>query len=142
MIEIKLAVVILCAICKLVGELWWHNAQRFIMPLILGIGISLVSHVWWLGLTVLPVIGVIVEGYGDKSWFKHIFGDASARGMWLFLICMVVGLGSVITHHLSLWFYIPWCLLGGIWGATTRVLNNKIIAPITGALIGSIIWFI
>lgn len=136
-LTIKIAVEILCAVCKLIGELWWHNAQRFIMPVILGIGISIQTHLWWLGLTVLMAIGPICLGYKD-------FGpsDGFDRGMWLFLIIMSAGLGCLLTGHLAWYLYAPWCIVGGIWGATTRRLLNIVIAPITGLLIGALIWFV
>lgn len=136
--QLKLAVIILCAICKLVGELWWHDAQRFVMPiLILCPIVSIIIHIWWVGLLLLPMIAPLVLGY-------KVYGssDGFDRGMWLFLILVVEGLGLCLTHHLSWFIYVPWCILGGIWGATTRNLWNLIIAPISGAWIGIIILFI
>lgn len=137
MIEIKIAVIVLCAICKLVGELWQHNLQRFVMPIVLAVGISLVSHVWWLGLTCLPMIAPLLMGY-------KVYGpsDGFDRGMWLFLIALVAALGCAITHHVSWFIYVPYCVIAGAWGATTRKLWNVIIAPISGLLIGSIIFFV
>lgn len=146
MIEFQLLIVAICAGCKLIGELWWHNAQRFIMPVVLGIAIAIVSHTWWLGLTVLPSIGIICLGYKDFG-----LGDAGDRGMWLFLIAVLIGLGPLLAYHtvdhvhihfLKWYFYVPYCLVAGIWGATTRNLNNLIIAPISGAWLGVIIFLI
>ncbi len=134
MIEIKIAIVLICAALKFVGEIYWHDAQRFILPIVLAIGVSYVTGCWWLGLTVLPMIGPLTLGY--KTYGSI---DPLARGLWLFVICIVAGLGSVITHHLSLFFYIPICILAGTWGATTRNLWNMIIAPISGIIIGSLI---
>lgn len=134
---VKLTVLSLCAVLKLIGELWWHNAQRWILPAVLGIGVSVVSGIWWLGILVYPCCGVIDLGYKDYGP-----SDGFDRGCWLFMILVVSGLGCLIFHHLSWMFYIPWCILGGIWGATTRNLWNFIIAPITGIIIGSMILFV
>jgi len=134
---IKLAIESIAGTCKFIGELFWHDAQRFILPIFYAIAVSIVSHTWWLGFTVLPMIGALCLGYKD-------FGksDGFARGMWLFLIGLTAGLGPVLTHHLSWFVYVPFCIICGIWGATTRGLWNVIIAPISGALIVSMIWFI
>jgi hypothetical protein len=134
---VKLTVLISCAGLKLLGELSWHNAQRFIMPLIIAVGVSIVCHVWWIGAVCLPMIAPLCMGYKDYGK-----SDGFDRGMWLFLICLTAGLGLTILHHLAWYFYIPYCLVGGIWGATTRGLWNVIIAPLSGALIGSMIFLL
>ena len=136
-LEIKLIVIALCAGCKLIGELWWHNAQRYIMPVIIGIAVSIISQVWWLGIVCLPMIAPIDLGY-------KFYGtsDSFARGMWLFTICLVAGLGITLLHHVSFLYFVPYCILGGAWGATTRNLSNIIIAPVSGILIGSLIFFV
>lgn len=77
--------------------------------------------------------------FGYKVYGKS---DGFDRGAWLFSICGISALGPAITHHLSWIFYVPWCIIGGIWGATTRQLWNVIIAPITGILIGLLVWFV
>lgn len=137
MIEIKIAVLILCVICKLIGELFWHNAQRFIMPVAIGIGVSFISGIWWLGSCSLLMIAPIVLGYKD-------YGPSNGfdRGAWLFVICLVAGLPLVLFHHLPWIFFVPWCVTAGVWGALTRNLWNVIISPVTGALIGLMIFFV
>lgn len=137
MIEIKFIVLVICGVLKLIGELWWHNAQRWIMPAVLGMGVSLVSHIWWLGLLVYPCCIALDLGYKD-------YGPSNGfnRGCWLFVIMAVAGFACTWFHHLSIFFYIPWCIVGGIWGATTRNIWNIIIAPLTGFLIGSMVFFV
>lgn len=137
MLILEIVVVLLCGVCKLIGELWWHNAQRYIMPVMLGVTASIVSHVWWLGFCMLPMIGPLVVGYS-------VYGksDGFDRGMWLFSICFVAGLGLVISQHVVWYFYIPYCILAGIWGGVSRRWWNVVIAPISGMLIGSIILFV
>lgn len=134
---VKLIVISLCAGCKLIGELWWHNAQRFIMPVIIAIGVSIVTHTWWLGATCLPMIGVICLGYKD-------YGPSNGldRGAWMAVICAVAGLGSLIAGHLAWYYYFPYFVLGGAWGSVTRNWWNVIIAPISGFIIGSIIFLV
>lgn len=134
---VKLIVLASCAGCKLIGELWWHNAQRFIMPIILGLGVSIVSHCWWLGLTVLPCIAPICLGY--SAYGKS---DGFDRAVWLMLIIIAEGLGSALTGHLSWFLYVPWVILSAVWGGVTRSWLNLIIAPISGLIIGAMILII
>ena len=133
-LAIKLIVLASCATCKLVGELWWHNAQRFIMPVVLGAGVSLVSHCWWLGLTVLPCIAPLCLGY--KTYGKS---DGFDRAVWLMLVAAAAGLGSAVSGHLSWFLYLPWCVIAAVWGGVTRMWLNLIIAPISGLIIGSLV---
>lgn len=142
MIEIKFIIIAACALLKFIGELFWHDAQRFILPIILGIGISFITHTWWLGFTTLFMIGALVEGYGSNSPLYHSLGDASARGMWMFLVCLLAGLGCFIFHHIGWYFYLPYIILAGIIGSTLRNFNNAIISWISGAWIGIIIFLI
>lgn len=142
MIEIKFIIIALCAFLKFIGEIFWHDAQRFIMPLIIGVGISFISQTWWLGFTSLIMIVALVEGYGSNSPLYKSLGDASARGMWLFLVCVFTGLGAFIFHHLSWYFYIPYTIIGGVLGSTLRNLNNEITSWISGAWIGVIVLLI
>jgi len=101
------------------------------------VAVSYDSHAWWLGLTTLPMIAPLCIGY--KAYGPS---DGFDRGMWLFLIAVAAGLGPAFFHHLSWFLYVPICILAGIWGATTRALWNVIIAPISGIIIVSFIWFI
>lgn len=137
MIEIKIAVIILCAACKIIGELWYHNAQRFIMPLILAIGICIVLHSFWLGFLVLPMIAPLLMGYS-------VYGpsDGFDRAVWLLLICLVEGLGLSVLHHISWFIYVPWVVVAAAWGGVTRSWWNVIIAPISGLIIGAIIFMV
>lgn len=137
MLIVKLTVISLCAVLKLIGELWWHNAQRWILPAVLGAGVSIATGVWWLGILVYPCAVTIDLGYktyGPSNGFD--------RGAWLAVICVVAGLGCAILHHLSLVLYVPYFTLGGIWGGVTRNWLNLVIAPLTGTLIGSLVFLV
>ena len=135
---IQLIVISLCAVCKLIGETVWHNAQRFILPVVLGIGISYITGTWWLGLTILPIMAPISLGYDDYGKWS----DGFDRAMWMFMICVVAGLGCVIAQHLFWLWYGCYCVAGAIWGGVTRKWWNVIISPISGVLIGSIIFLV
>lgn len=137
MIGVEIVVLISCAICKLIGELWWHNAQRFIIPTIIAIGICVVLHSYWLGLLALPMIAPLCFGY--KTYGNS---DGFNRAVWLMMIVLFEGLLLSIFHHLSWFLYVPWVILSAVWGGVTRMYWNVIIAPLTGIIIGSIILFV
>jgi hypothetical protein len=134
---VQLIVLSSCAVLKLISELFWHDGQRFVMPLVLAIGICIVLHSLWLGFLVLPMIAPLCMGYKDYG-----SSDGFARAVWLLLICVAAGLGLALTGHLSCWLYVPYCILGAVWGGVTRAWLNLIIAPFSGALIGSIIFLV
>lgn len=125
------------AVLKLVGEKWWHNAQRFILPPIYSAAVSFESGCLWLGLTTLPMIAPLCLGYKD-------YGPSNGfdRGAWLFMICVAAGLAPVLLGYLSWFFFVPWCIGAGIMGGVMRNMNNVIAAPISGAYIMLPIWFI
>ena len=85
---VQLIVLSSCAVCKLIGELWWHNAQRFIMPVILAVGLCIALKSFWLGLLCLPMIAPLCMGYKDYGK-----SDGFDRAVWLLLICVAAGLG-------------------------------------------------
>lgn len=143
----KIVTEILSVILKCIGEMAWHDAQRFILPAMYSISVSYESACWWLGLTTLPMIAPIDLGY--KDYGKK---DSVARALWLFVICIVAGLGPFLHNNLSfdLWFihlnrwciYISYITIAGFIGTLTRNINNKIEAPVTGLWICFLIWFI
>jgi hypothetical protein len=137
LLTVQLIVLSSCAACKLIGELFYHNAQRFIMPIILAIGICIVLHSFYLGFLVLPMIAPLCMGYNDYGP-----SDGFDRAVWLLLICVAAGIGLALTGHLSWWLYVPWCILGAVWGGVTRMWWNVIIAPISGAYIGLLIFLV
>lgn len=134
---IKLAVDLGCAILKLLGETVNHSFQRFCLPIIYSMAVSVDSHCLWLGLTTLPMIGAIVLGYKDYG-----SKDSVARALWLFVICVVASVGPFLTHHLAWYVFFPYIASAGFVGTLTRNINNFIGAPINGLWIGLPIWFI
>lgn len=137
MLIVKLIVLSLCSICKLIGELSWHNAQRFVMPIVLALGICIILHSFWLGFCVIPMIAPLCIGYSDYGK-----SDGFDRAIWLFLICIASGIILALLGHLPWLFYVPWCILSAVWGGITRMWWNMIIAPISGLIIGCLILFV
>jgi len=141
---IKVLISLSCAFCKWLGERFWHDAERFIIPPILVFGIYYQTHIWWLGLPSLLMVADLVEGYGVKSWLKKLLGDAGAQGMWMFMACFLAGIACQVTGHLP-WhwgFFLGWCVLAGVMGATLRGENNNWVAPLKGIWMSLLIWFI
>lgn len=137
MIFVQIAVEILCAILKTIGEKINHNFQRFVLPIVYSIGVSFVSHCWWLGLTTITMVGALCLGYKDYG-----SKDSVARALWLFVICTLAGLGPTVTGHLAWFIYLPYIIVAGFIGTLTRNINNSIGAPLNGLWIGFPIWFI
>lgn len=134
---VKISVIVTCMALKLIGELWQHNAQRFVLPIIYSLAVSVQSHCLWLGLTTFPMIGALLMGY-------KVYGSNSAvdRALWLFVICVIAGLGPTVTGHLDWWVYLPYIITAGFVGTLTRNINNLIGAPINGLWISLPILFI
>jgi hypothetical protein len=63
MIWIKLITILLAGALNSLGGFHWLFCRRFIMPFILGVSVSVICHTWWLGITVLPVMGTLCMGY-------------------------------------------------------------------------------
>lgn len=137
MLEIRIGISVLSCVLKLIGELWWHNAQRYILPLLYSIGVSYLAHCWWLGLTTLPMIAPLDLGY--KRYGQN---DRVARALWLFVITVTAGLVPTILGYESWWAYVPICVVSGFIGTGVRNINNIIGAPLNGLTISFHIWFI
>jgi hypothetical protein len=131
-----MAVVLLCAALKWVSERWWHNGQRYVLPLMVGGAIFLDFHYVLCAFTPLLAIGVIVLGY--KFYGKS---DFWARWLWLMDAEIFLWIGCVVLNHLAWWLYLPMVGLCGVWGAISRGWNNNWVAPISGLLWG-IIYFL
>ena len=140
-VALKIIVDILCGVLNAIGGYCWHNARRYIMPVLLGGEAGLIAWEknkkdWWAGLLVLPVIGTLVLGYKN-------FGTGNfSRAMWLFLQAVVIGLGLTITGHVAWYFYLPYIVgagvLGGIYKDWQQILGDFI----AGIYLGIIIYFV
>ena len=133
---IKLLISSICGILDAVGGYCWTPARRFIMPSILAISVSSFLHIWWIGLCVLPVIATLCLAY------KNFGSGKFSRGCWLFVQYVLCGLGLFLTGHLAWYFYLPYCVLGGILGGSLIDVFQPIGDFIEGFFLGAIVFFI
>lgn len=134
MIFFKIAVSLLCGILDAWGGHNFLPARRFIMPVMLGVSISIVCNVWWLGFVVLPVIGTLCLGYFDP-------GNAG-RALWLFLQAVNIGLGLVFTGHLAWYWFLGYIVIAGILGGIYKNWKQIIGDIVTGSWLGAVIFFV
>ncbi len=133
---IKLVISLVCGALDALGGFCFLPARRFILPFVLAVSVSIFLHIWWIGALILPVIGTLCLGYKD-------FGSGKfSRGFWLFVQYVLVGLGLFLTHHLSWYVYIPYCVLGGILGGSLVDVFQPIGDMIEGIILGAILLFI
>ncbi len=142
MILIKFIVDAVCAVLNLIGGYCWHNARRYIMPIVLSCAVSFITQTWWLGITILPTMGLLSIGYGEKSILRRIFGDAWARFVWMLLCCVGFSLGPLIAGHIFLYLFIGYILGAGILGITLRKIDEIVGDLIFGAWFGLIVFLV
>lgn len=141
MIYYKLTIVLICAGLFSYGGFSWHNARRFLMPLILTITCSMAVHAFW-GLTMLLSIVFLCIGYGDKSAFRHIFGNGWGRGVWGFLVALALSLGLFLTGHIAWYFFAGYLALNFTLENALKNINQVVGDLIIGAGFASIIFLI
>ena len=99
MMGLNLDTMVLCACLNALGGYHWLFCRRITMPLALGWCVSQTSGIWWLGLTCLPALGTMTEGY---------FGDSNdGRAWWLVTQAAALSIGVTVTGHL--WW--PWFIV-------------------------------
>lgn len=139
MIWTKIIVDILCGVLNAIGGYCWHNARRYIMPVLLGGEVGLIAWQnkkkdWWAGLLVIPVIGTLCLGYfSGANW---------GRGLWLFLQAFVIGIGLTITGHLLFYIFIPYAIGAGILGGIYKNWQQILGDFIAGTYLGLIVFFV
>lgn len=133
---IKLFISAICGLLDSIGGLFWIPSRRFLMPILLAVSVSIFLHIWWVGILILPVIGTLVLGY--KNFGKGNF----SRGLWLFVQYALVGIGLCLTGHLAWYFYIPYCVLGGILGGSLVSVWQPLGDFIEGLFLGSILFLL
>ena len=139
MIWLKILIVLLCGALFWIGGKWDHNARRFVMPLLLSISALFFSHWDWWVLTMLSTVGVFCLGYGDKSPFRHIFGNGWGRGVWGLLAGFGLSSGLFFSGYLHLYFFIPYLALSFILENALKNLPQDLGDPLIGAGFGLII---
>ena len=108
MIFIKIIISFICGVLGAWGGYNFLPARRFILPVVLGFGVSVVTHIWWSGVLVFPLCGTLCIGYANTGkWW---------RGMWAFIQAVTAGVGLLLTGHLAWYFYILYCILAGVLG--------------------------
>lgn len=131
---LKILIDVLCGSLNALGG--WHILwmRRYLMPVVLGAGVSVVTHIWWLGLMILPVMGTLCLGY---------FKDGNAgRALWLFIQAIVIGLGITMTGHLAWYFYLIYAIGAGVLGGLYKNWQQILGDSITGIYLGSIIFLV
>lgn len=123
MIEIKIIAILICGGLNLIGGYCWHDARRFLMPILLAGACIYFAHTFW-AITMLLAIPALTIGYGDKSPLRHIFGDAWARFVWMALVALGLALGLTVTHHIIIALAAAYILIAGALGITLRNWNE------------------
>ena len=136
MIILKIIIDLICGALFSLGGWKIIQLRRFAMPVVLGIGVSIITHTWWTGIMVLPVMGTLCEGY-----FK-ITNQFFARGLWLAMQAFVIGIGVTLTGHLGWYFYIPYVLIAGVLAGLLYGIQQIIGDLIFGGWLGIIIFFL
>ena len=132
MIFVKIVADILSGILNSLGGYHWLFCRRYIMPVILCISVSTITHIWWLGFTVLPVIGTLcLKYFSPQSW---------GRALWLCLQAIIIGLGLTILGHLAWYFYVPYILLTFGLGYVYKDWWQPLGDFVTGVWLGSILF--
>lgn len=142
MITFKLFTVIACSGLYAWGGYNWHNARRYLMPILLGGEAGFIAWQnkkkdWWSGLLILPVIGTLCLAYKR-------FGQGNfARAVWLGLQALVIGLGLFLTGHLAWFLYVPYVIIAAVLAGALNNRVNQIIGDcIFGGWIGVIVFII
>lgn len=141
MICAKILVLILTSSLFWYGGFKWHDARRFIMPVILSLSCVWFVHSWW-ALTMLSSIGFLTLGYGVKSPLRHCFGDGWGRGIWGLLAALGFSLGLFLTHHISWFFFVPYLALNFTLENALKKVNQLIGDPIIGTGFGLIVFLV
>lgn len=108
--------------------------RRYLMPVVIAVTLSIVSHTWWLGLTILPVMGTLCLGYFGSGFF--------GRGLWLLLQASVIGIGATLSAHLPVFYYFLYILGAGILGGTLYNLEQFIADFIFGCWLGTVVFLV
>lgn len=134
MIFFKITIDILCGILNSLGGYHWLFCRRYIMPVVLAVAFSLIIHVWWVGLMVLPVMGTLCLGYFPWGWF--------GRASWLGLQAVVIGAGACLTGHFAWYFYFPCVVLAFLAGGLLYDLQQIYGDVIFGMILALPLFFI
>ncbi len=139
-ILMKILFVLICGLLKWVGERFNHNAQRFVLPVL---GCLMLFLMWKFNHPIImftPLLGIVAIVLGYKFYGKSDFWD---RFCWLMTAEIMLWVGCLISNHIHPWWvYLILCSICGIEAALLRNKNNNWVSPITGGLLGCIIFWV
>lgn len=125
---------------------WWGgknflSARRDIMPCVLALACGLLLHSAW-GCGALLAVPFLHFGYGEKSRFRHIFGDGWGRGVWGILVA--VGLSAVLffSGHIYWLLEVIYLVIGFTLENALKKLNQSVGDPLIGAGFALLIFFL
>lgn len=136
MIELKISCIILCGVLNSLGGYCALYCRRFIMPFVIALTVSILTHIFWLGLIVLPSILTLSFGY------KRFGSGNFSRALWLVVQGFALGIGLTLTHHLSLFLFLPYILTLGVLGGTLVRVWQPLGDLIEGCFLGIIVCLI
>lgn len=140
-LEIKILIMASCAALFWWGGFCFLPARRFILPSILAVFCAFYLHSLW-ALTMLSCMGTYCLGYGDKSPLRHCFGNGWGRGVWGLLSAICLSLALFLTHHLSIWFFVPYLALNFTLENALKDINQKIGDPLIGLGFSCIVFLV
>ena len=105
-------VVVICMVLSGVLFAWggfsFLLARRIIMPIVITASLFLITHSLW-SMTALLSYPFLSLGYGDKSWFRHCFGDGWGRGVWGLLVALSLCLGLTTQGYIHWYWAVLYC---------------------------------
>lgn len=104
MLYIKIVILLTTAGLFFIGGWKWHNARRFIMPVVLAFTCLGLTYCYW-SLTMLLSMAFLCIGYGDKSPLKHSLGNGWGRSCYGLLVALSLSLGLFYSGHLD-WYWL------------------------------------
>lgn len=128
---LKLSIDAICASLNALGGYHFLWMRRYIMPIMIGISFSIITHVWWVLFLTWPAIGTLSIGYSKDGNF--------GRALWLGVQCAIMGIGLLLTHHIEWYLYFIYIIFGCVLGGLYRNWNQIFGDIITGCYIGIII---
>jgi hypothetical protein len=141
MILMKIVIMLICGALFFWGGYSWHNARRFIMPLVLAIFCAIYTQCW-LELTMFFSAIFLSLGYGINSPLRHIFGNGWGRGVWGILVGLALSLSLLLTGHLAWYFFLGYLTLSFTLENALKNLPQSLGDPIIGCGFATIVFLI
>lgn len=152
-------VMAICAGLNAWGGYSWHNARRFIMPVVIAVAVSIILNTWWEGTLSIPFLSITLKtkfigfpcllaisplcaGYGEKSLIWKYFNDAWGRFAWMITVSIAFCLGLIFLNHLNVFIALGYIIGNGIIGMTLRKYNQILTDALFGVTLSSFIFFI